>query len=105
MNPATAVRCISTVLLLTFAGAVPAAEYPPPVDGDFIARVFAFAIGERLSELKLHYRTIGTPRRDAPGIVRNRVLILHGPGGPGAGFLPQTFAGQSFAAGPTLDPP
>ena len=54
MNPATAVRCISTVLLLTFAGAVPAAEYPSPVDGDFIARDFAFATGERLSKLKLH---------------------------------------------------
>src|SRR5437667_2885868 len=103
MNPATAVRCISTVLLLTFAGAVPAAEYPPPVDGDFIARDFAFATGERLSELKLHYRTIGTPQRDATGVVRNAVLILHGTGGTGAGFLSQTFAGQLFGAGQAPD--
>src|SRR5947208_3940988 len=103
MNPATAVRCISTVLLLTFAGAVPAAEYPPPVDGDFVARDFAFATGERLSELKLHYRTLGTPRRDASGVVRNAVLILHGTGGTGAGFLSQTFGGELFGPGQLLD--
>ena len=51
----------------------------------------------------LHYRTIGTPQRDASGIVRNAVLILHGTGGTGAGFLSQTFAGQLFGAGQILD--
>jgi len=56
-----------------------------------------------LSELKLHYRTIGTPQRDATGVVRNAVLILHGTGGTGAGFLSQTFAGQLFGAGQILD--
>src|SRR5947208_13931960 len=80
-----------------------AADYPPPVEGDFVTRDFVFASGERLPELKLHYRTIGTPQRDAAGIVRNAVLILHGTGGTGAGFLSPTFAGQLFGAGQILD--
>src|SRR5881296_1670894 len=56
-----------------------------------------------LPELKLHYRTIGAPRRDGAGVVRNAVLILHGTGGSGGGFLNQTFAGGLFGAGQILD--
>jgi homoserine O-acetyltransferase len=75
-----------SLLFATTAYAQPAA-FPAPVEGDFVARDFAFASGERLAEVKLHYRTVGTPRQDADGIVRNGVLILHGTGGSGAGFL------------------
>jgi homoserine O-acetyltransferase len=80
-----------------------AADYPPPAEGDYVARNFVFGTGERLPELKLHYRTIGTPARDANGVVRNAVLVLHGTGGSGAGFLSPTFAGQLFGAGQILD--
>jgi len=59
--------------------------------------------GETLPELTLHYRTIGTPRRDASGVVGNAVLILHGTGGAGSGFLAQSFGGQLFGAGQLLD--
>src|SRR5260221_8383892 len=62
-------------------------DYPAPVEADFVAHGFKFGTGEELPELKLHYRTIGTPQRDASGVVRNAVLILHGTGGSGAGFL------------------
>ena len=55
---------------------VDAAEYPAPVQGDFVVQNFRFASGEKLPELRLHYRTLGTPQRDAQGIVRNAVLIL-----------------------------
>jgi len=81
-----------------------AAEYPAPTEADFVVRNFRFGTGEMLPELKLHYRTIGTPRRDAAGVVRNAVLILHGTGGSGGGFLNQTFAGGLFGAGQILDP-
>ena len=80
-----------------------AAEYPAPTEADFVVRNFRFGTGEMLPELKLHYRTIGTPRRDAAGVVRNAVLILHGTGGSGGGFLNQTFAGGLFGAGQILD--
>jgi homoserine O-acetyltransferase len=80
-----------------------AADFPAPVEGDYIARNFTFVTGETLPELRLHYRTIGTPRRDGAGRVTNAVLILHGTGGTGAGFLSQTFGGQLFGANQLLD--
>ena len=78
-------------------------QYPSAAEGDFVARDFRFGSGETLPSLNLHYRTIGTPRRDAAGVVRNAVLILHGTGGTGAGFLSQTFGGGLFGAGQALD--
>ena len=97
------------VLLLTLtAMAIPSsvvaqATYPNPVDGDFVARGFVFASGDRIPEVKIHYRTVGTPRTDADGVVRNGVLILHGTGGTGAGFLSPTYAGRLFGKGQPLD--
>ena len=64
---------------------------------------FAFQSGQRLAELRLHYRTIGTPLKDAAGVVRNAVLLMHGTTGSGAGFLSPTFAGLLFAPGQLLD--
>jgi homoserine O-acetyltransferase len=80
-----------------------AAEFPPAVEADFVTRDFRFASGETLPSLTVHYRTIGTPKRDGAGIVRNAVLILHGTGGTGAGFLSQTFGGELFGPGQLLD--
>lgn len=77
--------------------------FPAPVEGDFVIRDFKFGSGESLPSLRLHYRTIGTPVRDASGVVRNAVLILHGTGGSGAGFLSPTFGGQLFGGGQLLD--
>jgi len=78
-------------------------DFPAPAEGDFTIRDFRFGTGETLPELKLHYRTIGAPRRDASGMVRNAVLILHGTGGTGAGFMSRTFGGELFGAGQLLD--
>jgi len=96
----TAVFALAALSLIAPARA---AEFPPAVEGDFVARDFRFASGETLPSLTLHYRTIGTPRRDGAGIVRNAVLILHGTGGTGAGFLSQTFGGELFGPGQLLD--
>ena len=90
------------VTWLVFAG-VDAAEYPAPAQGDFVVQNFPFASGEKLPELRLHYRTLGTPKRDAQGVVRNAVLILHGTGGSGAQFIRPEFAGALFGAGQLLD--
>jgi homoserine O-acetyltransferase len=84
------------------AGAQPA-SFPPPVEGDFVARDFVFTSGERMAEVKIHYRTVGTPRKDVDGVVRNGVLILHGTGGTGAGFLGRTYGGLLFGKGQPLD--
>ncbi len=77
--------------------------YPAPVQGDFTIENFTFTTGETLPQLKLHYMTIGTPRRDEKGVVRNAVLIMHGTGGTGRGFLSQNFAGVLFGPGQLLD--
>src|SRR5690242_9587820 len=76
---------------------------PPPAQGNFLIRDFQFASGEQLPELRLHYTTLGAPARDAAGIVRNAVLILHGTGGAGASFLREQFAGVLFGPGQLLD--
>jgi homoserine O-acetyltransferase len=88
---------------LSLATAAVAAEYPPPLQGDFTLRDFQFSAGEVLPELRIHYRTVGQPRRDAQGIVRNAVLILHGTGGSGAQFIRPEFAGELFGPGQPLD--
>ena len=65
----------------------PAPAPAAPTEADFVIRNFRFASGETLPELRLHYRTLGTPRKDAQGVVRNAVLIMHGTGGTGAQFI------------------
>jgi len=80
-----------------------AAPYPTPQSGDFIIKDFRFKSGGNLPKLKIHYRTIGTPRRDPAGRVNNAVLILHGTGGSGASFLTDHFAGVLFGSGQLLD--
>jgi homoserine O-acetyltransferase/O-succinyltransferase len=74
-----------------------------PVEGDFTIRDFRFESGETLPELRLHYRTLGSPTKDAAGVVRNAVLILHGTTGSGAQFLSRQFAGALFGPGQLLD--
>ncbi|MFL5386773.1 MAG: alpha/beta fold hydrolase [Longimicrobiaceae bacterium] len=103
---AAGVRAAAIALLLLAGGSragAQAAAYPAPVEGDFVMRDFAFGSGERLPELRIHYRTLGAPVRDARGVVRNAVLVLHGTTGSGANFLTPTFAGRLFGAGQLLD--
>ncbi len=90
------------IALLSFA-APATAQAPVPAEADYVAKDFRFQTGESLPSLTLHYRTLGTPRRDASGVVRNAVLILHGTGGSGAGFLSRTFGGELFGPGQLLD--
>jgi homoserine O-acetyltransferase len=80
-----------------------AAEYPAPREGDARLKDFSFASGERLPELKIHYRTIGELRRDADGRATNAVLIMHGTTGSGAQFIRAEFAGELFGSGQPLD--
>jgi homoserine O-acetyltransferase len=88
--------------LLAFAG-ICAAQYPVSTEGDFVIKDFRFTSGEMLPELRMHYRTLGTPQRDAQGVVRNAVLIMHGTGGSGASLMSPPFAGQLFVSGGLLD--
>ncbi len=73
-----------------------AADYPAPKQGDWIAKDFRFHTGEGMSELRLHYTTIGDPAGEP-------VLILHGTGSSAGAFLTPAFAGELFGPGQPLD--
>jgi homoserine O-acetyltransferase len=93
-------------LLAVLLGGLPrlaAAQSTDPVSGDFVLRDFKFTTGETLPEVRIHYRTIGTPRRDGHGVAANAVLLLHGTTGTGKAFLSENFAGVLFAPGQLLD--
>ncbi len=89
--------------LLALWVAASAGDYPQPTEGDFVIRDFKFASGESLPELRIHYRSLGKPVKDAKGVVRNAVLITHGTTGSGAQFIRPEFAGELFGAGQLLD--
>ena len=80
-----------------------AADYPAPTESDFTIRDFKFASGETLPELRLHYRTLGKPEKDAQGKTTNAVLIMHGTTGSGAQFIRPEFAGELFGKDQPLD--
>jgi homoserine O-acetyltransferase len=84
-------------------GIAVAADYPKLIEGDVALPDFKFLSGESLPVLKMHYRILGRPQRDAAGVVRNAVLIMHGTTGSGAQFLSPKFAGELFGAGQPLD--
>ena len=94
-------------LALLLASISPAhAQIPAPagaVEGDAILKDFTFANGERLPELKMHYTTLGTPRRDKAGNVTNAVMVLHGTGGTGKQFFQPQFADELYGPGQPLD--
>jgi homoserine O-acetyltransferase len=88
-----------------FAAAGVAAAAPPALEPhDYAIKDFHFRSGETLPELKLHYYTLGHPRKDAAGRIVNAVLILHGTGGSGRQFAAPQFADVLFAPGGLLDP-
>jgi homoserine O-acetyltransferase/O-succinyltransferase len=76
---------------------------PKPLEGEYVIPNFRFASGEELPELRIHYSTVGKPRRDEHGRVTNAVLILHGTGGSGHSFLVDRFGGVLFNRGQLLD--
>ncbi len=90
-------------LFLAAAKVACAADYPAPENGEYTIHNFHFRSGEVLPTLRIHYRTLGKPRTDAQGVVRNAVLILHGTTGSGAQFIRTEFAGELFGKGQLLD--
>ena len=94
----TARISIAVLMAAGWAASVPASAH----EGDYVVRDFRFVSGDTLGALRLHYLTLGQPRRDA-GRVTNAVLILHGTGGTGRQFMSPQFAGVLYGAGAALD--
>jgi homoserine O-acetyltransferase/O-succinyltransferase len=102
MNPM--IRIFVILLSVFVASLASAADYPAPTEGDFTIRDFKFQSGETLPELRIHYRTLGKPEKDAQGKTTNAVLIMHGTTGSGAQFIRPEFAGELFGKDQPLDP-
>lgn len=91
----------SLALLLILAPALASAQGR---EADYVAQNFRFTTGDVLPQVKIHYTTIGTPRKDTRGVVRNAVLIGHGTGGTGRGtFVGRGWAGELYGPGQPLD--
>jgi homoserine O-acetyltransferase len=78
-------------------------RWPNYQEGDFVIRDYVFRSGETLPELNLHYRTLGTAKRDAAGGIINGMLLLQGNTGTGANWLRSSLADELFAPGQPLD--
>jgi homoserine O-acetyltransferase len=98
-----AARSLLALLVLTAPVASHAQGRAFGKEGDFVMHEVRLTDGETLPTLRIHYRTLGQPRRDAAGTVRNAVLILHGTTGAGANFATPIFAGELFGVGQPLD--
>jgi homoserine O-acetyltransferase/O-succinyltransferase len=85
----------------------PKPHYPPthwPIhDGVYHAHDFRFGTGQTLADLRLHYVTLGKPRRDAAGHTVNAVLLIHGTGGDAHSLLNPVFSDVLFGPGQPLD--
>lgn len=79
------------------------ADWPNQAEGDYILEGFAFANGQTLDELRLHYMTLGTPATDSAGRTTNAVLLLHNTTGSGKAWLQDSLAGALFGQGQPLD--
>ncbi|MCY0386707.1 alpha/beta fold hydrolase [Robbsia sp. Bb-Pol-6] len=96
--------CVAALVTIDTAHAADAdAVTVPEQSADFTARDFHFSEGTTLPEVRIHYVTIGTPRRDAQGRVDNAVLLMHGTTGTSKEFLTPLMRRELFAPGQPLD--
>jgi homoserine O-acetyltransferase/O-succinyltransferase len=76
---------------------------PTGLESDFIIKDFKFESGESLSQLKIHYTTLGKLVKDRSGNAVNAVLIMHGTRGGGYQFFFEQFASNLYNGGQILD--
>lgn len=81
---------------LVLAAPAQAAEFPTPREATAVLKDFRFHTGEVMAEMKVHYRTVGTPGGEP-------VLVLHGTAGSSASMLTPAYAGELFGPGQALD--
>ncbi len=97
------IRIFALLLSVSARSFASGSDYSAPTEGDHTIRDFKFASGETLPELRLHYRMLGKPEKDAQGKTTNAVLIMHGTTGSGAQFIRPEFAGELFGRDQPLD--
>jgi homoserine O-acetyltransferase len=102
---------LRAVILISLCAGVPAAfgqttgqtTWPNQREADFILKDVRFSSGETLPELRMHYITLGTARRNAAGEITNGVILLHGTSGSSRSWLARPLADELFGKGQPLD--
>ena len=64
---------------------------------------YRFRDGETLPRLRIHYATLGIPRRNPQGQIDNAVLVIHWTGADGSTLLSKNYMEALFAPGRPLD--
>ena len=100
------IRALVTAAIMSTAPALAQTQntdWPNYREDTFIIADYKFASGETLPQLKLHYRTLGSAKRNAAGEIVNGVLLLQGNTGTGANWLRPTLSDELFKPGEPLD--
>ena len=74
-----------------------------PNEGVCTIQNFGFESGQCISELRLHYSTLGTPQYDGEGHICNAVLLLHSSTGQRQHWLSGLLGSELFGPGQALD--
>ena len=97
-------RVVLCLLALVVGIAMPVHAQGALEAGDYVIPSYTFRSGETLTDVRLHFRTQGTPIRDSRGKIRNGVLVMHGSSGEASQVLAASMRDVLFAAGGPLDP-
>lgn len=104
------IRAFLSLLILTSAAmqaaaapAPDASKWPNYREDDFTVKNYTFKSGESLPEVKIHYRSLGTPKKDASGAIVNAMLLLQGNTGTSANWLRPSLADELYGPGQPLD--
>jgi hypothetical protein len=92
-------RIFGAALLVAIAWSASAETiWPNQRQVDAVLKDFGFGSGEVLPELKLHYVTMGTAKRDASGKVINAALLLHSTSSTGIFWKSTVICARAAAA-------
>lgn len=97
------ILAVTALLVWCPASAGLAAQQTAIQEGDYVIKNYRFASGETLPEVRLHFRTMGTPRHDGRNRIINGVLLMHGSSGDAAQVLAPSMIGPLTSRGGPLD--
>jgi len=101
----TRLQLLLSLAVISTSLATPHAQpQAPEREGDFVIPSYQLRSGASLADVRLHYRTIGTPMRDARGKIRNGVLVMHGSSGDASQVLAPSMREPLVGPGRALDP-
>ncbi|MZQ81114.1 alpha/beta fold hydrolase [Paenibacillus sp. 5J-6] len=73
------------------------------IQGDAWFKNYTFRSGETLERLRIHYVVMGSPHRNAEGVIDNAVLMLHWTGADSQALLSPAFKKAFYDHGKPLD--